>query len=285
MTVRDFACDMHENYLTEELLAEHAALFPHAFYRAPEMAALAGILAEKLASPIAFLPFDYMAEAEALGARVKGGADIAGLRGDGHILQELRQLAALPAMDFSTGRIAQILAAINLVKQAGYTPCLNLTGFLTVTDCLLPITQVFMGWQKEQAVLKQFFNRFAQHLLAYVTLARQNGAAIFSYADPMAAISLVGPKLSKEICENYTAPFLKALQKHEKGVVLHLCGKTSYALEQAGLAKTEVLPLAEPMLYTQALAKLAETGETVMIGHGCINKKRTTTKLIKIQLL
>ncbi|MDD4571041.1 MAG: uroporphyrinogen decarboxylase family protein [Clostridia bacterium] len=286
MAIKDFACNIHENYLTDNFIKENAALFPQAFYNAPEMADLAVVLGDKAEAPVAMLPFDYMAEAEAMGAKVKWSNDAAGLRGDGHLLNEISQLANLPAIDFTKGRIAEILNAVSLVKKAGYVPCLNLSGFLTITDCLLPIARVFMGWKREKEVLEQFFQQLFDDLLVYAALAQQNHAKIVSYADPLAAISLLGPKMSAELSENYVVPFLKALQKQEGGGIIHLCGKTSYALEQAGLIEIENIDFKESVLYTRALAELAlAVDEKIIIGHGCINKKQHLNKLIQIKLL
>jgi len=286
MAIKDFNCNIHENYLTAEFMAANASLFPLAFYKAKEMAQLAMLLADKVDSPITFLPFDYMVEAEALGAKVKSTNDEAGLRSAGHLFDDIKNLAKLPNINFESGRIKEVLEAIALTEKAGYMPCLNISGFLGITDCLISINEVFMNWKQEKPLLNSFFNRLSADLLQYAALAQSKGAKIFSYADPLAAISLVGPKMAAEISANYVLPLLKGLLDMPGGGVIYLCGKASFALEEAGAIKTEIISLQGDVLHTKALTEIAETShEKIIIGYGCINKRQEVNKLIKIDLI
>ena len=78
-------------------------------------------------------------EAEAYGAEITGYNDIFGLGAKGPLFDSVEQLSALSPLDFTQGRLAEIIRAITLIAQAGYIPCLNITGFFSLLETLLPI--------------------------------------------------------------------------------------------------------------------------------------------------
>ncbi|MDD4571973.1 MAG: uroporphyrinogen decarboxylase family protein [Clostridia bacterium] len=281
MPVRDFFCSLHHNILTKEILAEHDNLLPQAYKKACPMFKLSRAIAKNTQSPIIMFPLDYMAEAEAMGYIVKGYDDNFGLRGAGPIVENTAELALLPAIDFSSGRIKQILKAIELAQTSIYVPCLSISGFVTVADTLLSLNRVCTSWRNQKNELFSFWQRYAEELLNYSKLAQKAGAKIISYSDPMAAASILGPKWSKEIVQEIVAPFLKKLLENTKSGVIHLCGKTSYVLEDAGLAKLKEIALPQTMGYQKAVTAQIQK-KPVMLGHGCLNNNKQTKTLTEI---
>lgn len=58
---------------------------------------------------------------------------------------------------------------------------------------------------------------------------KEKGCRIFSYSDPLAALSLAGPVLAKEIAKEWLSPFLKQWLALPGSGILHLCGRSSFA--------------------------------------------------------
>lgn len=145
-----FKCRIHKNILTDDFCRQHKELFPAAYSKADLMAELYIELAKSMNNSLVMLPSDYVAEAEAYGAEITGYNDIFGLRAKGAHLNSVEQLSELSPLDFTQGRLAEIIKAITLVDQAGYIPCLNITGFFSLLETLLPIEKVFIAWRKRQ---------------------------------------------------------------------------------------------------------------------------------------
>ncbi len=166
-----FKCSIHNNMLTDHFCREHADLFPAAYVETMPMALLSIELAKTMQSSLVMLPFDYVAEAEAFGAEIIGYNDYFGLRVKGAYLSYVEELSELAPIDFNKGRLPEIIKAITLVNKAGYTPCLNITGFFSLLEILLPIEKVFVAWRKRQKVLMEFLAGYEKSLIQYITLA------------------------------------------------------------------------------------------------------------------
>ncbi len=302
MTVQDYPCQIHHNVLSDEILERWGHLLPAAYDSAAPMALLAAAMADSTGSPLLALPFDCVAEAEALGARVTGYEDRYGLRVQGHICHDVVELAGISFDGFSeNGRIRQILCAIAQGAAMGYVPCLNLSGFLSTADLLVSMEKVFLAWRSKKPILDSFFQRYTGLLIEYAFLAQQNGAKIISYSDPLAASGIVGPRLAAEISRDLVVPFLRRLLELPGGGIIQLCGKTSYALETAhsdgmvdmvdmvdvkDIVEIEEIPLKKPMAYQEAVAALAkQSTEKIILGHSCLNHNRMTDRLWRLNLL
>lgn len=283
MPVRDYKCNAHHNVLSRELMEKYMHMLPMVYQSAEPMFEVAGILAKSAKSPMVMFPLDYMAEVESMGYSVHGYNDFFGPRGGEPMLQDATELQDLSPMNLSEGRIKQILKAISFAKENKYIPCLNLSGFITATDILLSLRKVCAAWHHRREVINDFWNRFAADLLKYAELSQKAGAQIISYSDPMAACSIIGPKLSKEIAVGHLFPLLKNLQGIPGPGVIHLCGRSSYVLEDAGLITLEEIVLPEPMDYQIAITKQIGKEKSIF-GHGCLNNNKKICRLTKIRL-
>jgi uroporphyrinogen-III decarboxylase len=204
-----FKCRIHKNILTDDFCQQHKELFPAAYTQADLMSELYIELAKSINSSLVMLPSDYVAEAEAYGAEITGYNDIFGLRAKGPLFDSVEQLSALSPLDFTQGRLAEIIRAITLIAQAGYIPCLNITGFFSLLETLLPIEKVFVAWRKRQKGLLDFWSVYKESLLKYITLGLTAGAKVISYSDPLTSLEILGRKNGQEIAEELILPFFK----------------------------------------------------------------------------
>lgn len=285
MVIKDFPCTLHQQVLTEDLLAAYPGLLPQAYDDAAAMATLAIALAQKQNSTLAMIPLDCTVEAEALGAPIVGRKDLFGLRAAGHSCQDAATLADLPLFSWQEGRPRQVVEAVNHLVTAGYEPCLNWSGFLTVADMLLGIEKIFLHWRQQQALFKHFAFQLAEGLIAYGMAAQEKGCRIFSYSDPLAALSLAGPVLAKEIAKEWLSPFLKQWLALPGSGILHLCGRSSFALVAADCVEMEEIPLHMSCGYQQGAVSLAERNTNrILLGHGCLNQNRPVRVLRRFYL-
>ena len=283
--MREFACSLHNNVLSQKLVEEHGNLLPRAYFEAPAMLEMAIAVAENSHSRIMIMPFDYMAEAEAMGANLAGKDDHYGLRAAAAKYNSIKELLELPPFDFNSGRLAVIMEAFSLAIDKGYDSCLNLSGFLTVIEMLLSMPRLFSEWRKYEDELFNFAGFYKDQLIRYSTLVAEKGCKIYSYSDPVAMISVIGENKAASLFNNFLIPFLEELSATQGGGVIHLCGRTSFALEDLGLATIEEIKLADKTGYQDAVIELSNRAkDKILIGHGCLNSNKKISKLTKIVL-
>ncbi len=278
-----FKCTLHKNILTDDFIREHTDLFPNAYVDAASMAKLSVELAKTLNSPLVLLPFDYVAEAQAYGAELIGYDDVFGLRTKGKYLNSVDELSELPPLDFTNGRLAEIIEAIALIAALGYTPCLNITGFLSLLEILLPIEKVFAGWRKRQKVLLEFLEGHEKSLLEYITIAMDAGAKVISYSDPLTSLELLGSRNGQQIAEELVLPFFRQISSLHHSGIIHICGVSSDILAAANVNWVEI-KLDTTKYYSTAIVEQARSAQGIMFfGYGCLHHKRLTKKLTLLQ--
>lgn len=277
-----FKCSIHNNMLTDDFCREHADLFPAAYVDAAPMAELCIELAKTMHSSLVMLPFDYVAEAEAYGAEVIGYNDNFGLRVKGAYLSSIEELAELSPLDFNKGRLPEIIKAITLVNEAGYTPCLNITGFFSLLEILLPIEKVFVAWRKRQRVLMEFLAGYEYSLIQYITLALSAGAKVISYSDPLTSLKILGRKNGQQIAEELILPLFKKISCISNSGIVHVCGISSDILAFADVHWLDI-EMERKKYYCEAIVEQALSVQGIMfVGYGCLHHKRSTKKLTQL---
>jgi|GEM_PF-1245426 uroporphyrinogen-III decarboxylase len=280
--IKPFKCNLHKNVLSAEFCGQHKDLFPAAYFDAAPMAGLSIELARRLDSSLAMLPFDYVSEAEAYGAELIGFDDDFGLRAKGKHLNAVNELTALPPMDFTRGRLAEIIKAVGLIKDAGYVPCLNITGYFALIDILLPIEKGFSAWRKRQPALLEFFAIYERDLLEYITLALNAGAQVISYSDPLTSLELLGIKNGQQIAAELILPFFKKISCLENNGVIHVCGISSDILTAADAAWQEIKLEQEEYYSTAVVRQALQATEIKFLGRGCLHHKRKTNTIMQL---
>ncbi len=279
-----FKCHIHKNILTEDFCREHKALFPAAYTDAAPMARLGIELAQTIGSSLVMAPSDYAAEAEAYGAEVIGYNDIFGLRPAGTYLGTIEELSALPAMDLTQGRLPEIVKAITLIDEAGYTPCLNITGLFSLLEILLPIDKVFAAWRKRSKVMLDFLSGYEKSLIEYITLALTAGAKVISYSDPLTSLEILGRKNGQQIAEELLLPFFQEISRLPNSGIIHVCGISSDILAIADVKWLEI-ELKTKKYYTEAIVEQALSVQGIkFLGFGCLHHKRSAQKLTQIMI-
>ncbi len=276
-----FKCRIHKNVLTEDFYRQHEELFPAAYTQADLMAELYIELAKSMNSSLVMLPSDYVAEAEAYGAEIIGYNDIFGLRAKGTHFSSIEQLSELSPLDFTQGRLARIIKAITLIDQAGHVPCLNITGFFSLLETVLPIEKVFAAWRKRQKDLMDFWSIYKENLLKYITLGLTAGAKVVSYSDPLTSLEILGRKNGQQIAEELILPFFQEISSLPYNGVIHVCGVSSDIL--ATHVNCLDIELEAEESYSLAISRQASAVEGIMFfGFGCLHHQRKTKKLTQL---
>ena len=265
----DYPC-LHDKFVgfEEDVIRELNIPFPEGYCHGDTMARLALAQKEKTGAAFCTLPFCHTVEGEAFGGIVNLGNGTIGPRAKEYVVQSLDEVLALSDIDFSRGRIREVLDACRRLKEQGETVCLNISGPITVLNVLLDVKYVYKGLRKNPEVTYDVFWKIGRNLLQYVEEAKKLGVDMISYADSAGGVNILGPKLAREVVEHFTDPFIKELSGQLEGMLLILCPKTAYALTGCEKAEWRDVKLPEKMSYAEACAWGRDSIR--ITGHRCI---------------
>lgn len=268
----DFKCLGDDlELIPEEVLRKTGLNFPSAHSEKQSMATLARELRINRGDVLARVPFCVTVEAEAYGAHIKLGDAVNGPRVENYRFASVEELSHLEALDFTKGRIKEVLNSVEILSEAGETAALSVEGPFTIISSLIEPLNFYKGLRKDSQRILEILTIVEEGIIRYSLEGIKRGASIISYGDPVGAIGIVGPKVYREYSGPSSWRIIKGIQGAGSRVLLHLCGKTSTALEKIELARSYPIDVGKGLTYGQALAgKVNELTGPIVIGHRCI---------------
>ncbi|MDD3853813.1 MAG: uroporphyrinogen decarboxylase family protein, partial [Syntrophomonadaceae bacterium] len=138
VTGMDFVCRGDKGIeIPREIVQRRGFEFPAVHNSSSEMARLAREIKLYKQSNLCMLPFCSTVETEALGGIVNMGSESSGPRISRFTFDGMDQLKELKNMDFESGRIKEVLDAVELLRQSGEIVSLNVGGPFTVIASLI----------------------------------------------------------------------------------------------------------------------------------------------------
>lgn len=276
--MKDFKCTYANSVgISEEVTKKLSLSFPDAYFHWDTMADIALALKETDGASFCELPFCHTVEAEAMGGIVNYGNEKIGPRAKEYICTKPEELLELKEMDFSQGRIHEVLLACQHLRQSGENVVLEVAGPFTILNVLIDAKYVFKGWRKQPEVMKEVFWKIGNQLLNYVKEAFRYGVNMISYADSSGSLNILGPKMAEQVVEEFTYEFLKKMEEivSDDAIVL-LCPKTTFALLGTDKCEFVDVKLPEPMRYGEACISMI--GKEKFLGQMCIKNINYTLK-------
>lgn len=242
---------------------------PEVYWNAKSMACLAAAIQEKNNTPFCVLPFCYTTEAENMGGHIICDDENTGPKAREFAYPTVEELARLPDIDFSRGRIHQVLEACKILKAQGKAVALELSGPLTICNNLTDISLVFRAWRKKPDLIEQIFSHLLVQSVAYAREAQKAGVDMLCFADPTASIDIIGPKLAQAHAQLFIIPFAQEiLPLLDENTILQLCPKIAHTLINLELADWRQHVLAPGISYPAAC--LEARGQVKIVGQNCI---------------
>ena len=163
----------------------------------------------------------------------------------------------LPEVDFTKGRLHEILNACRQLKEEGYPVLLELSGCpFTILNGLLPTETLLRAVRKEPVQFAQAWKKMSMFLLAYLERILEYRVDIVSYADPLAGADILGPKRAADFAGAFVYPFLKQAEAQtSKRALILLCPKISDSLVNAGVAVFQERNFKRTLSYGGGLLK------------------------------
>ena len=274
----DFKCTYANSVgISEEVTKKLSLTFPDAYLHWNTMAEIAMALKETDGAAFCELPFCHTVEAEAMGGLVNYGNEKTGPRAKEYICTKPEELLELKEMDFSQGRIHEVLLACQHLRKNGENVVLEVAGPFTILNVLIDAKYVFKAWRKQPEIMKEVFWKIGNQLLDYIKAALEYGVNMISYADSSGGLNILGPKMAEQVVEDFTYEFLKKVEEiiTDDAVVL-LCPKTTFALLGTDKAEFADVKLPGPMRYGEACAWMI--GKEKFLGQMCIKNINYTLK-------
>lgn len=268
--IKDFKCtydNASEN--SPEVAKKLGLAFPDAYLHADTMAMLSKANKESEGGAACILPFCHTVEAEAMGGIITLGNETAGPRAKEYLCKDVEELLNLPSIDFTKGRIHEVLLACKKLREEGEHVVLEVAGPMTILNVLIDPKYVFKGMRKKPEVMKQIYEKLGNEVLRYVEEAKKYGVDMISYADAAGGLNILGPNMAEQMVEMFTYDFMKKLEVlADEHTIILLCPKTTFAL--LGMEKAELVnvPLSGPVPYGQGC--IEAIGKAKIVGQQCI---------------
>ena len=177
----------------------------------------------------------------------------------------------VPAFAVLSPRMRAMLSAVDLLSAGGERVIFQVDGPLTILAALLPMPKLFSVLRKPEG--SALLARAAAWAAEWAAMAANRGAVILSYADPVAALDILGERTFMRHYRECCLGLLERLRTDNPGTVVHLCGKMTQSLLDTESCTLEHwrAPLG-CRTYGQTLEAYRSTpGEKRLVGHWCLN--------------
>lgn len=259
--------------IPESIALNKGLTFPEAHTDTQYMALLARELKMYKNDSICRVPFCVTVEAEALGANIKYGDMKIGPRVESYAFKSIEELENIKELDLTKGRIKTVLEAVELLSLQGETTVLSVEGPFTIISSLMDPMIFYKALRKNKESVEKLLHTVEDSIVKYIIEGINKGAKIISYGDPAGAMDIVGPKVYSEFSGKISYNILKKVEPFLKNSIIHLCGKTSTALESIGLISSNAIGFKEVITYGEAIERVINEEKKVsFIGNSCIKR-------------
>lgn len=274
----DFQCNYDNSVGISKAITQTTELkFPQAYKEWESMAELALAIKEQEKATFCELPFCHTLEGEALGGIINYGDENIGPRAKDYICTTAEEILALPEIDYTKGRIGEVLKACKYLRVKGEDVVLYISGPFTILNVLADPRHIFKIFKKSPELMKQIFDKLQAEIIRFAEEAQRVGVNMISYGDSTGGLNILGPKLSEEVVEMFTYPLLKRIEEllGEETIVL-LCPKTTFALLGTDKAVWKDIDLGEAVKYSEGCRRVIGKGK--FVGEMCIKNKNYQLK-------
>ncbi|TCO79860.1 uroporphyrinogen decarboxylase family protein [Marinisporobacter balticus] len=269
----DFNCTYDNAVgINKEVTEKTGLKFPEAYKNGESMVLLAKELKKYDDRNFCELPFCHTVEGEAMGGSINFGDENIGPRAKDYICTNAEEVLNLPQIDYSKGRIAEVLKACKCLREEGENVVLYISGPFTIMNVLMDSRYVFKIFRKNPAVMKEIFDKLQDEIVRFTEEAQKVGVNMISYADSSGGLNILGPKFSEQVVEMFTYPLLKRIEAMiSNETILLLCPKTTFALLGTDKAVWKDIDLGETIKYSEACIKVI--GKAKFVGQMCVKNK------------
>ena len=165
----DFKCTYDISVgINEEVTKKLQLSFPDAYKHHNTMVLIAKELKRYDNASFCELPFCHTVEGEVMGGIINYGDEKIGPRAKEYICKDTKDLLNLNSIDFTKGRIAQVLKACSDLREEGENVVLEISGPFTILNVLMDARHVFKIFRKEPEKMQKIFDKFQLEILKFI---------------------------------------------------------------------------------------------------------------------
>ncbi|WIV12941.1 uroporphyrinogen decarboxylase family protein [Proteiniborus sp. MB09-C3] len=276
--ITDFQCTYDYTTGIGSIFKENTDLkFPEAYKEWEAMTQLAIAIKERDNAKFCELPFCHTLEAEALGGIINYGDENIGPRVKEYICTTAEELLRLPEIDFTKGRIAEVLKACRYLREKGEDIILYVSGPFTILNTLMDAIHIFKILKKNPEAMHRIFEKLQNEILRFIEEALKSGVNMISYGDSTGGLNILGPKLSEEVVERFTYPLCKRVEDIlEDRAIMLLCPKTALALLGTEKAVWKDINIGKTVRYLDGCKRII--GKAKFTGQMCAKNRSLELK-------
>lgn len=199
------------------------------------------------------VPFSMVAEAEGFGAGVLPGTRVIEPRVSTYPLEDVADIASLPAFDPHAGSAGAAVQAVRLLKAAAPdVPVIaNISGGATLATSLVEPMVYFRAMVRERDAVKRLNAVATEAVAAFGAAMLEAGADLVCIAESSATGDILGPAAFAEFVVPNVNSLIRAFHDAGVPVIFHACGDVRRLRESFGLADADafsvdsVVPIAD----------------------------------------
>lgn len=251
--------------------------FPEVHLKWKDMAEMSIRIRREYDMPYCELPFCHTIEAEALGANIRYGDKNAGPRAAAYVYKDFEEIVTLSNIDFSRGRIKELLQACEYLLDQRERVVLQVTGAFTILTTLMDPQRVFVQMRKKPILFEQVMRKIEADLLKFLQEAFCRGVRYVSYAEPVLSVSILGTSMVEKLMKDHIHPFLKKVETFTpKELRILLCPKIFYALVDTEKAKIIPVLMESEQRYVEICVH--EAIKAKFMGQMCLKNRSYVVK-------
>ena len=255
-----------------QIAKENGLRFPDVYMHADSMVTLAKAIKGHEKAKICEMPFCHTVEAEAMGADINLGDENAGPRARAYLTTDIEDILSLPGIDFSRGRIHEVLMACNMLEEQGEHVVLEIAGPFIMMNGLIDIKYMVKCMRKDKDLALKVLERLGDEAVRYAEEAVKYGVKMISYADSTCSVEILGQERMAWITNEFTCRLVKRLKAVTEGkALLMLCPKTTFALIGTENAELKDRMLSKEMTYPEGC--IESIGRLAAVGQVCVKKR------------
>ncbi|MEW8956529.1 uroporphyrinogen decarboxylase family protein [Clostridium sp.] len=280
--MKNFKCSGEDNEHIPLEILELGIRFPEAYSEKKSMIKLSKEFKTYRKDNIYFLPFCLTILPEAFGAQINLGDEKYLPRVKEYAINSLEDIDDLKEIDFQSGRVKQVLDAIEELKKESNYVALKVEGPFTVITSIMDPRIFYKLLRKDRDKALDIINKVEKGILEYIDKAIERGVDIISYGDSSGVESIVGKNVYRDFSGISTLNVVKEFSRCNYKGILHLCGLTSLSLYNNGFIELVPIRYDENLTYGQGLINIMkDKNHPKVLGGQCI---KNTNRLLKESL-
>ena len=200
-----------------------------------------------------------------------------------------KNLDDIESIDFNLFHYPEMQAILECMEicnaMDGTLPIeLEIDAPFSVLGALINPACLFTAARKESDRLKEIIKKITKCELEYIEAMVDRGCKVISLTDSIGELELVGKKFYMEFSGDAVMSLINGCDEFLDKSLLHLCGRTSCSLAQAGLIEIQNMEM-KAADYTEALFKASSDSQIRVVGNRCIHNKNYNGELFTVKLL